>query len=482
MAECVVCLEGIVKKGAVICPQCDTGIHPSCVQQHLLHTVLDPHCPNCRQAWSHDFLAKHLSKSWRMGVFKTHRENVLMDREKSLLPETQDAAAEVVLTRRYNAALHRTLEEMNPLKTEYKIIRSEMYRILFGEQMDTEEDDRRIVELLAKKRPLRERINYLEQVAQAIRNRQYDLDTKTIRLDMQAVAPIADKRREFIYPCPAPDCRGFLSTQWKCKICSEFTCSNCGELRGRDHECDEAVKASFELIRKDSKPCPHCGVPITKISGCDHMFCVDCKTSFSWKTGEIHPKGNSNPLYWQWIQQNGSTRAPAPQPGDPCTNTTIIANLRTKIGKHTDHPSTQKVVQLLDSLPHIEMIDLRSHLDVLARDEFRPMRISYILKEISEADWRVNIQRIDKKRRKAQYIANILELFVRGSIDILRKLEDVKPGPIKLNQLYGEASTAILPEIAKLAEICNLELMKIKTIFSSTVCLIDDDFHVVNIH
>ena len=89
-------------------------------------------------------------------------------------------------------------------------------------------------------------------------------------------------------PCPREECRGFLSTQYKCEICKFHTCPHCLEVIGESkegHECDPDTVATAEAIKAQSKPCPKCGTRISKISGCDQMWCISCHTAFSWRTG-----------------------------------------------------------------------------------------------------------------------------------------------------------------------------------------------------
>ena len=116
------------------------------------------------------------------------------------------------------------------------------------------------------------------------------------------------ERTKFIKACPSPECRGFLSSQWKCGICQNFTCPDCHEIKGpeRDcgHVCDENAKATATLLANDTKSCPNCGTGIYKIEGCDQMWCTECHTAFSWRTGRIE-NNIHNPHYYEWMRRNG---------------------------------------------------------------------------------------------------------------------------------------------------------------------------------
>ena len=78
--------------------------------------------------------------------------------------------------------------------------------------------------------------------------------------------------REFIQHCPADGCRGYLSTSYKCGVCAKYACPDClavkGDSRDAEHTCNEEAKASAALIKRETKPCPKCGVRIYKIDGC----------------------------------------------------------------------------------------------------------------------------------------------------------------------------------------------------------------------
>ena len=109
------------------------------------------------------------------------------------------------------------------------------------------------------------------------------------------------ERAKFIKACPAENCRGFLSSQYKCGICENWTCPECNEIKGpnRDapHTCNPEAVATAKLLANDTKGCPNCGVGIFKIEGCDQMWCTECHTAFSWRTGQIE-RNIHNPHYY----------------------------------------------------------------------------------------------------------------------------------------------------------------------------------------
>jgi len=80
------------------------------------------------------------------------------------------------------------------------------------------------------------------------------------------------ERAKFIMKCPAAECRGFLSTAYKCGTCQMWACPDCLVIKGPEkdveHTCDPGQKESVALIIKESKGCPKCGQRISKIDGC----------------------------------------------------------------------------------------------------------------------------------------------------------------------------------------------------------------------
>lgn len=86
----------------------------------------------------------------------------------------------------------------------------------------------------------------------------------------------------------------------KCDECNKIICVKCYDFLEENHKCN-SEKLSIALIQKESKACPNCGERISKVSGCDHMFCTTCHTMFNWSNLKI-TKTTTNPHYYEWLR------------------------------------------------------------------------------------------------------------------------------------------------------------------------------------
>jgi len=170
-------------------------------------------------------MSEHCTSVFLTKTLKSHRENVLFDREKSLLPETQPYV--VVEIQRKN------------IKKQIDILNVELF------------------ELRRQERIIQDKVSDL----------QYTMNRLTINNIGESSTTVED-RKKFVRKCPLNECRGFLSTAWKCGSCEKRVCNKCNEEKLNDHECLPENVASMELLNKDTKPCPRCGTMIFRISGC----------------------------------------------------------------------------------------------------------------------------------------------------------------------------------------------------------------------
>ena len=239
--KCPVCTDAYTKetRKAVPCLSCNYSACSRCVRAFLVSTPTEPNCMNCHHVWNREFLDAHLSRSWREGELKEHRAKLLFDRERSMLPATQ-MDVEIELQKRAYAA------ELPTLNAKFTELEAE-----------------------------------LAKVQAEIANRRYFI-RHGVHLHVEGGPQLKDKeKRQFIAACPLEACRGFMSTAYKCGTCQTQFCPSCREARpDKDaHTCDSALVATIAAIVKDSRPCPTCGMAISKVSGCDQMYCTACDTA-----------------------------------------------------------------------------------------------------------------------------------------------------------------------------------------------------------
>jgi hypothetical protein len=290
-ATCGVCCEKYNKSthNRVVCEfaGCAYESCKVCVRKYLLGTTNDPHCMNCKNQWTSKFMVESLNRSYIDSDYKKHRKNLLVDREISRTPEL------MVLVERTKLVEEET-KELNLMMKEF-------------------EDLRKMVNTM--------RIKIGEKNMRIFRIRNGEHAEK-------------DERKKFIMPCPGDDCKGYLSSHYKCELCKLYVCPDCFEIIGYNkedalHVCKEDNLKSAEMIKKETKGCPKCGVRIFKISGCDQMWCTECKVAFSWNTGKIVIDGAiHNPHFYQYMQNNNAGLAPR-NPGDVlCGGLLSIHNLK----------------------------------------------------------------------------------------------------------------------------------------------------------
>lgn len=92
--SCQICTEKFTKKSKteIECKYCGESCCSSCIRYYLLHKNEDAHCMVCKKVWDINFLGLVLPKSFINNDYKKHREEVLFEKEKSLLITSQPDA------------------------------------------------------------------------------------------------------------------------------------------------------------------------------------------------------------------------------------------------------------------------------------------------------------------------------------------------------------------------------------------------------
>jgi hypothetical protein len=371
---CPVCYSDYTKtvRTPVPCAACDHQACTQCIRTYLTTTPTDPHCMNCHHAWNREFLDRHLTRSWREGELKRHRERVLMDHERSLLPSTQEAVQIELQKRQFAKEI---AEELSPrfiaLHAELKAVEAEIERrkryIAHGPTTD---------------------------------------------------APKPEKeRRQFVAACPIADCRGFLSTAYTCGTCQRSFCAQCREAKpteeGQEHTCDPALVATIQAILKDSRPCPSCGTAISRVSGCDQMYCTQCDTPFSYATGKRITGPIHNPHYFERhraLQAAGQAQGQC-QDGWPAPH---------ELSRYHHSGQYRFIAAMMQAARHAENEVLPVY---TAAPDNTDLRVRYLLNELDEKRLGQLIQQRDRRHQRDQELRGPLELFVITTMELCQEIQ-----------------------------------------------------------
>lgn len=381
MTDCTVCCEKLnaSNRKRVVCPFCDFRACRGCTQQFLLSLTADPHCMNCRKAWSRDVIDDACTATFRNGPYKQHREMVLFEREKCLMPGTIPAVARVKQLRNY---------------------------------------DTLIAEQIARVRRAEVRLLDLQEERRVVAHG-------------QAPAEAHGPKRVFVRKCPFENCKGFLSTRWKCELCDNTVCPDCNEIKKGDteHTCDPGAVETVALLKKDTKPCPNCGTMIFKISGCAQMWCPDCHTAFNWNTMVIERGNIHNPHFYEFQRRTGRANREA---GDiPCGGLPDANELFDTLGierrthrfqwhpQSIHNPDHVAAISIHRLVVHIQAIEVRGNPAPLNTE---PLRVQYMMNEVSEEHFKKVLQKNEKAREKTRDIQNIFRMFADVGADYLRQL------------------------------------------------------------
>ena len=374
--ECQICCEKFNKSSnlKVECKGCqeDNFACRKCCQNFIVTTAQqDPCCMFCKTPWEREFMNNYLTKKFVTTDLKKYSENLFLERQVSLLPATQEHAVREKKVREINERIKECETECNRLK-----------KALI--------DQKHLINALSIQR-------------------------ERVRLGSD---PEEETATNFCMKCPDNNCNGFLSSRSKCGLCEVKFCSQCLEPKTEDHECNEEVKATIQAIKKEAKPCPSCGEMISKIDGCDQMWCVKCHVQFSWRTGKQIQGYNHNPEYFRWLRESGQNieRNPDDRPVNDCGMVLSARSLQMKLNRFfvPDCDAVKSVHNIYACFRHLEW-HLNNNHEQYAENQLRDLRVKFLLKEIDEEKWKTSIQRIDKSNKKTNAILNVKQLLLQVS-------------------------------------------------------------------
>jgi hypothetical protein len=327
---------------------------------------------NCHKIWTREFIDNHLSKQFINTELKIHRENILFEKEKNLLPETQ-----------YNIRLLNQQEEID------------------ADIKKTEQD--------------------IEQLQKKVE----ELERKRLEINPFQHIPKKLNQKNRIN-CPKQDCRGFIEdidTKLICGICDTIICHDCREINNKEHVCKKEDIQTIELLEKDTKRCPSCYVQIFKINGCDQMWCTSCHIAFDWKTGDRVRGVIHNPHFQDYIEQQSIVRRNSYERFEFIDTAILLRLLHNLDCPELTIYQIMEVYRYVIQYYEVDLQRLPSRFDESVNLD---LRIYYLNKQITEDEFKTKIQRRQKDIEKKIEYRDIAETYVEIMNDIFISFLDKK--------------------------------------------------------
>lgn len=450
--NCFICTEK--KPLTVSCAKCNGTSCKSCFQEYLLNSTLTPLCMHCREPLSDDFIIDNTSVGWRSSKYKIYKEQLLYDTERARFPETQVYAEAFTNAKAIMGPVVEELDTLKPiLKASRDLIMAIDYFRILGEatrphmiavlekavpdfrNMQTKGFEQLRRTHAATRSTSKKRLVELNAISNL-----YSPVVATYGKAIDRTEKVAAVRRVLVKACPATGCNAFLNEEFCCGICKTEVCKKCHEIITiEDHVCNEETVASIKAVNAEARPCPACATLISKIDGCDQMWCTQCKTSFSWRTGLVETGITHNPHYYEWMRRNGGMpRAPGDNPGMPgCNDFPLVNQLLTakpetlekcKYSRLNAKALGNSLIDDADQLNYLLLTNYHAqfqHIHAhnrapIQRPDHFELRVKLLVKEIDDATFKTKLQREDKAYKKCLAKKHVYDMTYAAAGDILR--------------------------------------------------------------
>jgi len=407
---CAICWEPFSKRVKMIeCPS-----NPSICKQ-LCHdcfttTISDkftPTCFSCNLEINKDYLYNNLNDT-QIRKYNDKMALIFLEKEKQLLPDTMN----LIMLEKKNEILH---AKFRLFKMKYTIITGKMYET--KKKIDNSTNP-------VEKKEINKQLNILRTTKKELKAILVDINSELddCKNNSNRIKVVTSS------PCPTINCRGFLSLQNKCEICNIVFCSKCNKEKSDNdsHKCNEDDIATVKLLKKETRPCPKCNIPISKIDGCDQMFCVvpTCRTTFSWNTGKIDNGVTHNPEFFRFMRERGiEIQNNTNQQQNGCVN--IFDNRLGNQGFFTFRRlfygtgiKDNIFNNIIRETSHFRF--MYSHFPRSMNDiETDDLRFKYLKDEIDEKKWIKTLKMRLKKNEKNMELGKLFYLIINSISDIL---------------------------------------------------------------
>lgn len=301
------------------------------------------------------------------------------------------------------------------------------------------------------------------------------------------------KPKKYIKHCSIEGCQGMLDETWKCALCKQKVCSKCFENIGdKYHKCKKENVLSAKLIKSQTKPCPKCGAPVERASGCSQMMCMNpigtnktCNTVFDFKTGKIDNGIIHNPHFYQWREKSGNNDTQFnvfqcgrrfPSFNDIQRRICKYFGLNTKEKWQNFMKIKKKYLMIIRNI-YISCVTFTNRLNnylqiyypVNKSRSIDTTNINFLTRKLSKSSYQMQLYKYHNCIKMNIDIHHIYDLFNKIVRENIIKFF-VKPSVQNLNIMYKT--------IIELTNYSNKQLMKYSIIYNKTVGIISKGFEI----
>lgn len=405
--DCSICCDTTSVINITQCPFCDILVCKQCLKRYILEQRnVNPNCMNCKKILTRSALASELmfnSTYFIENELKAHIKNIMFEEEKLRIPEVLQTVA---TWNKYKEENKEFLKIEQEFSTRYVELTTQIDNYV-TKNLNSFEKDYIYYKLCSEKRGIKEYLDKLRP--QPFRASHY------LYQDRKK----SEKKSIYTFPCANADCLGRINEQGLCDVCNKVTCKDCFVLKGdkvsnacKNHKCKDDDLETANYIRRNSKPCPKCGISISHGGGCAQMWCANCHHVFNWKTG-VEEKGNiHNPEYFRYMRDN-NIEIPRYRPnGNPCNDS--LNRAYSKLKYITNREVANGLRDIYRVINHITDITIPMLRCSIRRTDHRKERFELVVKIIDEKQFKTHITK-DKKHNDC--IAERL-----GVVEIMRDI------------------------------------------------------------
>lgn len=411
--DCTICCSSMMSFDITQCPFCDIEVCKSCIKTFIIgQEKIYPECMSCKKILTRSAMVEMFGNTYFLeNQFKDHIKKVMYAEEKMRIPEILPiVAAKKDFDKRYNECIAMS-EQLNSRLIELQAEINNHY------VNNTATNNYEFYKLVGEEICIR---RFLKEI------------TNKFCIHSHLNKKI-DNTNLYSFSCHNPDCLGNIKKNGICDVCDRKTCIKCFIYIGdadTAHKCKKEDIETADFIKKNSKPCPKCGMSIMHAGGCSQMWCANCHYVFDWETG-VKESGNiHNPEYFRYMRDNNLHIPRYRNNNNPCAN--IVDNALIKINK-TLRKKNKVVFDSFDDISrviyHINDYTLRLIDRDMPNVDTRELRYRLVMKEINEKTFKIELAKNYKKRsflEERRSIVSDLRDILQDEFVAISNMNDLK--------------------------------------------------------